>query len=241
MHDLKAKFTDKHPDVIQTEAQIAELERLRANDGSGEIGHRSRPKDPALSADEELAELEREESTLRSQIAAYNQRIEIAPRYEQELETLDRDYKTAKATYDSLQARYEEAQLADSLEQTKKGESFRILDPAVRPTLPAAPNRVRLFLMTLLFALGAGVGVMMIAEHLDTSFHSVGELRQFTTLPVLASIPYVNARADFASRTLRMALSVAAVVSVCALLALFAYHAARENTQLVWMLAGTQV
>jgi hypothetical protein len=178
---------------------------------------------------------------LRSQIAAYDQRIHLAPQHEQDLEKLEGDYKTAKETYDSLHSRYEEAQLADSLEQTRKGESFRILDTAVVPTVPAAPNRTRLRLLALLLALGSAVAAVLLTEHIDTSFHSVGELRQFTTVPVLATIPYINARTDFISQALRVALLTGAVICVCALLAMAAHHAARGNTQLVWMLAGSQV
>ena len=46
----------------------------------------------------------------------------------QELEALERDYSSAKDSYASILKRYEEAQLADSLEQAKKPEAFRILD-----------------------------------------------------------------------------------------------------------------
>ena len=81
---------------------------------------------------------------------------------------------------------------------------------------------------------------MLLAEHLDTSFHTVGELRQFTTLPVLASIPYVPSRMTFAT-ALRIALSVAAVIGICVLFAGFGYRTARENTQLVWMLSAPQL
>jgi polysaccharide chain length determinant protein (PEP-CTERM system associated) len=241
LSDLQAKFTDQHPDVIQTKAQISELESKRTKDGSGETKHAPRMTETIHSTEGELATLQREEQMLRAQIATYGQRIQAAPKHEQELETLEGDYKSAKASYDSLQTRYEEAQLADSLEQTKKGESFRILDSAAIPTLPAAPNRIRLLFMAFMLAVVSGVGVMLLTEHLDTSFHSVGELRQFTSLPVLVSIPYLKVRADLARRALRFAVSVCIVIAACALLSALAYHAARENTQLVWMLAGSQL
>jgi polysaccharide chain length determinant protein (PEP-CTERM system associated) len=234
--ELETRFTDRHPDVIQAKAQIADLERKSAADA---------PARPARTAsfenDAELGTLQREERTLRGEIATYEQRLQFAPRHEQELEALETDYRTAKETYGSLLARYEEAQLAESLEQTKKGESIRILDPAIVPTLPAAPNRIRLLLLSAFLALGAGVGAMLLREHLDTSFHSVGELRQFTSIPVLATIPFVPAQTSFGTRALRVGIPAAVVIAVCAMLAVLAYHAARENTQLVWMLAGAQL
>ncbi|HEY8134326.1 MAG TPA: hypothetical protein VII12_20780 [Thermoanaerobaculia bacterium] len=235
--DLQARFTDKHPDVIRTKAEIAELERQR---DAGSVQPAPRRPGHIGSSDAALASLEREERTLRSEIAAYEQRIQTAPRVEQELEALQRDYNAVKESYATSLKRYEEAQLADSLEQAKKPESFRILDAAIVPISPAAPNRRRLLIMAVFFAIASTVGMMLLMEHLDTSFHAVGELRQFTTIPVLTSIPYVPSRLTF-STVLRVFVSIVGVIGVCLLLAGFAYRTARQNTQLVWMLSAPQL
>jgi len=237
--DLQAKYTDQHPDVIRTKAQIAELELQRKS--SAASAHAGPRRSTASSdAQTELASLQREETTLRSEIADYEQRIESAPRVEQELEGLQRDYNIAKESYESLLKRYEEAQLADRLEQTKKAESFRILDSAVVPTGPAAPNRLRLLIMACFLAFAAAAGMMLVTEHLDTSFHTVGELRQFTMVPVLATIPVVPSRTTVMT-IVRVAFTAVAVIGICVVLAGFAYRTARENTQLVWMLSAPQL
>lgn len=241
LRDLQAKYTDKHPEVIQTKAQISELERQPPMNSSADASHLSRSARLGRGADAELAALRREEQTLQSEISSYDQRIKLAPRYEQELQDIESDYKTAKQSYDSIRGRYEEAQLADSLEQTKKGETFRVLDSAIVPTGPAAPNRFRLLIMASFLAVVTGIGAMLVAEHLDTSFHTVGELRQFTSVPVLATIPHLRGGTNFVSRALRVALTVGVVVCVCGFLAFVARHTARENTQLVWMLSGPSV
>src|SRR2546423_1811570 len=233
--ELQNKFTEKHPDVIRTKAQIAELERQRAAERRV-----PRPVVSAPAADPELDSLKSEESALRSEIAACELRIQGAPRVEQELEGLQREYNSAKDTYDSIQKRYEEAQLADSLEQTKRTESFRILDSAIVPSFPAAPNRKRLLLIAAFLAIAGAIGMMLLAEHVDSSFHTVGELRQFTTLPVLGSIPYVSSRLTFLT-VARVAVAFIGVIVMCVLLAGFAYRAAHENTALVWMLSGPQI
>src|SRR5450755_729814 len=125
--ELQTKFTDKHPDVIRTKAEVAELERQRAAVAQTPPRRTAR----AGSAESALGLLQQEESTLHSEIAAYEQRIQAAPKVEQELEALQRDYNGAKESQASILKRYEEAQLADSLEQSKKPESFRVLDAAV--------------------------------------------------------------------------------------------------------------
>jgi succinoglycan biosynthesis transport protein ExoP len=237
LRELQAKYTEKHPEVIAAMAQVSDLEQQQSRMTSS-----SEPVRPTTKADRsaerELARLQSEERTLRSEIATYDQRIHMAPKHGQDLEELESDYKTAKTSYDSIRGRYEEAQLADSLEQTKNGESFRILDTAVVPRFPAAPNRTRLLIMAFVFAIAATVGAMLIVEHLDTSFHSVGELRQFTTVPVLATIPHIKGPTRLMSGILRIAISVVAVIGLCGFFVLAARHVAHENTQLVWMIAG---
>ena len=233
--DLQSKYTDRHPDVVRAKAEIAEFERQRAN------APRPVPRQHEHSriTDSELESLQHEERTLRTEIAEYEQRIQAAPKVEQELEALERDYASAKDSYSSILKRYEEAELADSLEQAKRPESFRVLDSAMVPGGPAAPNRSRLLLMALVFAVAGAIATMFVTEHLDTSFHSVGDLRQFTTVPVLASIPFVAGRTSIWS-VLRVVLSVFAIGCICVLLAGFAYRAARHNTLLVWMLSAPQ-
>ena len=238
LSDLLTKFTDKHPDVIRTKAEIAELERQRA--GSAQPSPSPRRPDHIGSTEAALASLQSEERTLRSEIAAYEQRIQAAPKVEQELEAFQRDYNAAKESYASILKRYEEAQLADSLEQAQRPESFRVLDAAIVPTFPAAPNRIRLLIMACFFAVASAVAMMSLTEHLDTSFHAVGELRQFTTVPVLASIPDVRSPLAL-STVLRVVLCIIAVSGMCVLLAGFAYRTARQNTQLVWMLSAPQL
>ncbi|PYQ50150.1 MAG: hypothetical protein DMF59_11580 [Acidobacteria bacterium] len=233
--DLQTKFTDKHPDVIRAKAEVAQLERQHASNAPA-----PRRSAGVSSAASTLAALQQEERTLRSEIAAYEQRIQSAPRVEQELEALVRDYNGAKESYGSILKRYEDAQLASNLEQTKRPESFRVLDAAVVPTSPAAPNRRRLLIMAFLFAVASAVSMMLLTEHLDTSFHSVGELRQFTTVPVLASIPYVSSRLTFMA-VFRVVASIVAVIGLCILLAGAGYRYSRQNTQLVWMLSAPQI
>src|SRR5205807_7422945 len=61
-------------------------------------------------------------TTLFRSIAAYQGRVENVPRREQEFRELSRDYDSTRELYQSLLKRYEEAQLAESMEQRQKGE-----------------------------------------------------------------------------------------------------------------------
>jgi hypothetical protein len=79
--------------------------------------------------------------------------------------------------------------------------------------------------MGLLLALAAMAAAVVAAEQMDTSFHSVDELREFTSVPVLASIPQIGAapRRGWARATLSTASAVAAVAAVATLSAYLAH------------------
>lgn len=218
--ELRTRDTDEHPDVVRVKEEIAGLERQL-------VTRNARPAvpDPTASspaapdqAESELAALRTEEQGLQSRIATYEQRIENAPLIEQELQQVSRDYTTARDLYQSILQRYEGAQLAERMNQRLQGEMFRLLDPAVASQRPVGPHRVPLLLAVLLLSMGAGVGAALLAEAADTSFHTVDDVRAFTTVPVLGSIPPIVTEKDARRRRQRFRLATfGAVLGVVAL------------------------
>src|SRR3989454_2833104 len=216
--ELRRQYTDNYPDVVRLQQEIAGLKRQVAEtppDSSSKGAARSQDAGkppvsagPGLKADAEIASLKREEDRLRRSIAEYERRIDAAPQRQQEFQALSRDYETTKELYDSLLKHYQESLVAESLEQGQATEQFRILDPALPPGDPAAPNRLWLSLMGLILAVGMAAGGMALAEQLDTSFHSVDSLRAVTKIPALARIPRIVTRGDVVRRTPRGGASV---------------------------------
>src|SRR5207244_13199017 len=70
------------------------------------------------------------------------------------------------------------------------------LAPAVPKSQRAAPNRPRLLMVILAGALGLAIGSVMLIERIDTSFHEIDDLRSFSNVPVLVSIPRIVTRTD---------------------------------------------
>jgi polysaccharide chain length determinant protein (PEP-CTERM system associated) len=257
---LQGQFTSRYPDVVRLKMEIARLEREQQdallNDAAPSADSVPPARDatqdaPAAAASipppgtarrktldgltEELDRLKSEEAGLRRSIANLEKRLEDVPEREQEFGRITRDYRGAKDLYDSLLKRYEEAQVGESMEVGRRGERFRILEPALPPPSPVAPNRLRLVVLGLLLALAAGAVAALMAEQLDGTFHSGDALREFTSVPVLATIPIINPGAR--NQALRWVLAAAAVLVVSALVAAMSAHVARGNEQIVWMLA----
>lgn len=236
---LRTRFTDEHPDVVRVKAQIAALEVQRADAPSPtqarQVGERQ-SNEPLRKVEAELAALKAEERSIRRAMASYERRVENAPRREQELQQISRDYGATKDLYQSLLQRHEDAQLAERMSQGQYGEQFRVLDPAVPPHLPVAPNRFRLLLVGVMLAAAAAIGAAVIAETLDSSFHSLDDLRAFTEVPVLASVSPIVTSGDAARRSWRFAfVTIAAVIGIAAV-AGAAFYLARGNGMLVQIL-----
>lgn len=251
---LRSQFSDKYPDVVQLTAEIAALEREIA------LAKRAEPKPGASAAaspvtslgpmtpyvlrlKEALAEvqtdlkvLKTEEGRLRESIAVYQARVDNVPRREQEFKELSRDYESTRELYGSLLKRYEEAQLAESMEQRQKGEQFKVLDPAIARLQPAAPNRLKLLLMAVVGSIGLAFGAVLLAEQIDTSFHDLDDLRSFSNVPVLASIPWIVTRSEVRRRRWRMRLAVSATVTGLAVIVGLAYFVAHGNEHLIMLM-----
>lgn len=248
---LRTQFSEKYPDVIRLAAEVAAVEREpeEAKPAEGPRGDKPvstpspvlapyvlRLKEALADAETELKVLKNEEARLREGIAAYQARVENVPRREQEFRELSRDYDSTRELYQTLLKRSEEAQLAESMEQRQKGEQFRVVDPALPNVDPAAPNRLRLLVMALAASAGVAVALVVAAEQLDNSFHVIDDLRAFSTLPVVVSIPLIVTRGDLRRRRWRMCLGFCAGVVVLVVVAGIGYFAARGNERLVLLL-----
>jgi hypothetical protein len=177
------------------------------------------------------------ERDLLHSIAVYQQRIENTPRREQELQILVRDYTNIKELYQSLLKRQEEARLAESLEQRRKGEQFQLLDAAVPATRPSAPDRRRLLLLGFLASLGLAVGAMFLAERLDTSFHTVEDLSAFAPVRVLGSLPRLVTRVDARRRRRQFVLTTVVTILSLVLIGSASYVVANRGAELTGLLA----
>jgi hypothetical protein len=78
-------------------------------------------------------------------------------------------------------------------------------------------------------SLAAAGAAVMLAEQRDTSFHGVDDLRSFSKLPVLATIPEITTRDDRTRRRWRARLAACAGVAGLALIVGVAYVGAHHD------------
>jgi polysaccharide chain length determinant protein (PEP-CTERM system associated) len=129
---------------------------------------------------------------IQTEIGVYRARIETIPVNEQRFAGLQRDYNIAKADYDDKAKKMETSETSSNLEERKAGENLETLDPASLPEQAAEPNRLLIAGSGIGLGLFFGVFMAGVKEMKDTSLKNLKDVRAYTNLPVLSSIPLLE-------------------------------------------------
>jgi polysaccharide chain length determinant protein (PEP-CTERM system associated) len=211
---LLQRYTDQHPDVVGARRLIAELEAQKKKEVE-ELRRRAAAAAavapvPATNENLVVQELNRMLATAEVQVAAMQARVEefserlaqvrtqlkTAPQLEAEAAQLNRDYAVTKKNYEDLVARRQAAVMSGELEVASGVAEFRLIDPPRVVPKPVAPNRLMLFPLVLVGALGAGLAVAFAASQLRPTFNDGEELRLKTGLPLLGVVSAVISDAE---------------------------------------------
>ena len=195
-------FTDKHPEIIRLREELSNAEKAAAAERARPVSDRMAILNASseyrqLQKDREatklrIAELQRQSTAATAQIASYQARVESAPRVEQQMVSLQREYDLERSAFGELTQKKQAALLSEEIERKQGSEQFAVLVPAALPTEPFKPKPARVLIMALAagFVLG-GAGAFG-REYLDRSVHDARGLRDQFELPVLAEIPRIE-------------------------------------------------
>jgi polysaccharide chain length determinant protein (PEP-CTERM system associated) len=205
LDDMLRRYTDQHPDVVNTRRIIADLEEQKKK----EVEARRQKMKPgaggAIAGNPvaqqlrfALAESEANVASIRAQLAEYEARFNQAkanaqrvPEIEAELAALNRDYDIQKRNYEQLVSRRESVQLSGELDSTSAIVDFRIIDPPRVSPKPVAPNRLLVLPFVLLGAIGLGAVASFLVSLVLPTVHDGRTLREVSGRPVLGSVSLV--------------------------------------------------
>jgi polysaccharide chain length determinant protein (PEP-CTERM system associated) len=208
---LLQRFTEQHPDVINTKRLIKDLEAQKAKEMAEQrkkllatsAGSPTGGQAQSLVTQElnrMLAASEVQVAALQARVAEYSARfdaarsaVRTAPQLEAEAAQLNRDYEITKKNYDNLVGRRQSAIMSGDLESASGVADFRLIDPPRVSPKPVSPNRLMLLPLVLVAALGGGLFTAFAASQLRPAFHDVNDLRQKTGLPLLGVVSVVLA------------------------------------------------
>ncbi len=225
---MKTLLKEKNPDVIAKNQELAAVKRSKQeliDDWKNRIEEKRKrlathidPRDLTIKLNLQStdSQIERQEKLLAQTSAQINEvqaQISRVPQAEIALGALDRDYQTKKAAYDELLLKKQKSDLNQAATNSAQGETIQVIDPASLPETPVAPKRP--FLLALGLALGLAAGLLFAAAFEVPrllTVQSVEDVRHYTGLPVLISVPeLLTPREVSRRRTRRYALGFAGV------------------------------
>ncbi len=227
---VREKYSEEHPDVQRLKRSITTTEEALAKAPAVIDKSQQRSADnPAyvnlqaqLNANEnEMQALRSKRTTLEKKRSEYELRLAAIPQVEGEYRALTRDLLNASQKYQDIKSKQTTAQVGQQMETESKGERFTLIEPPILPEQPIKPNRPAIIFLSLIMALGAGLGYAAVAESLDSSVRGLKGVIATLQVAPLAVIPYLATDKELAQgRRHRRRLVLIAVGAVVAALIL---------------------
>lgn len=210
-------YKEGHPDIRSLEAQISGLKKQREDLEKEDASAQAKSGGPKKSTNPqvaqtledlklrkasvqaqiqarnmEIAERTKQLKELQSEISLYQGRIQSSPVNGQRYEELLREYNLAKQDYDVKAQKKTLSETSSNLEERKAGENLETLDAASLPEQASEPNRLLIAGSGVGLGLFFGVFMAGVKEMKDTSLKNLKDVRAYTNLPVLSSIPLLE-------------------------------------------------
>jgi uncharacterized protein involved in exopolysaccharide biosynthesis len=217
LRQLQARYTDDHPDVIKTKADIAEVQKklkevnaasaAATTSDSSEKANATEPpeiRQLRLQIHQYQSVIEQatlDQKRLQNSIGVYQSRTAMSPNVEEQYKLLTRDNDNAQALYKDLLAKKSSAALGTSMENQQEGEQMKVLVGAGLPDAPTFPNRPIFAAGGLGVGLGLGLLIAIWLEFSDKSIRTAKDAAAVMDLPLLISVPWLGGEQEDADGT----------------------------------------
>jgi polysaccharide chain length determinant protein (PEP-CTERM system associated) len=202
LEELLRRFTEAHPEVINAQGALAQLEAESRRVLATAAQERSEPRVGKAATSPvyqklrlSLAQADAEVAALRSQLATQTAQLSEVrglagrvPQVEAEHAQLNRDYDIVRKAYDAMVARRESAALGVKLDASAQLAEFRVVEPPRVSSAPAFPVRLHLAALALVAALVLGLGAAVAAEMMSPTFEETSALQLMSGRPVIGVV-----------------------------------------------------
>ena len=213
---LENKYQPTYPDVLTCKDQLKSYEDRKAaierEAPAPQAGSTTRIVTNSEAA-KQLSTLKSDESNIRAQISASMQhvatlekelaeqnkemkdvqdKIASSPQVIQKFNQLSSELQMAKDEYTTLSTKQEAAGNIRSIDEHRAGEKLEILEQPITPEKPASPVRGMWVGIGTVIGLFVGIALAGAREIKNTTLKNLKDVRAYTNLPVLSSIPLLE-------------------------------------------------
>ena len=186
--EAKVNLTEEHPDLKALRNKIGLIEEGLKNARS--ISFDQTDSLTLQNLNLELIKLNEKKDHLANQIDTLLKRREKLTEKQFAFEKLARGFQNNQQTYRRLKAKLDNAGILQANEM--KTGSIRVIDRAFPPPYSNKKKKIILLAIAVIIAIIFSLGMAFIAEYLDNSLKTPGEVERYLNLPVLGAIPSIT-------------------------------------------------
>lgn len=217
-------YAPQNPRVRALQTQVAALEeavRQQLGGGTGE-GALTTFDLQVADIDGQIDFMAEQKQLLEDELVRLQESIEATPENAIVLGELQSDFENLRVQYDQAVQSLADARMGDRIEVTSRGQRIIVVDPAVEPSNPSAPNR------KLIVAAGFGAGgvltlaMLFLLDLLNRTVRRPAELVSALGITPFGTIPYIPTE-DETRRQRIWIISGVVFAVICLPLALFLF------------------
>lgn len=203
LQTARQRYGAKHPDALKLERELA----------AARVQLGAVPAAPALqpgATNPDYLQLQAEFAGINGEIRAILDQQQLVEQKREKLEervltgpTVERDYVALKREYDTALAKYldvrskaAEAELTQSLETQRMGQTLTLIEPPIEPTAPIKPNRRAILAIGLLAAIVGGIITGVLHDAADERVHGWRQLAAISGQTPFAIVPFIRTDED---------------------------------------------
>lgn len=175
LQELSSRYGDKHPQVQEARAAVAQLRAKIAratNDVTGAIGVDARVSHAR-------------EAEIQAAVDAQRTKVLLLKETRDQVAVLQRDVDNAQRTYDTVYNRASQT----NLESQNRQSNATVISQATTPVLPSSPKVLSVIVLGFAAALALGIGTALLQEQFDKRMRTTTDAFDFLGLPVIGIMP----------------------------------------------------
>ena len=182
--DAAAKKTDAAPVTPAGQQTVRESRDIEASIKRFESALEARDLD--------LQDNTKQLKAVNDAIKGFEGRMSTIPLGEKQYADLLRDRDLVKERFVDLSEKLGKAEIAQEMEGRKQGETLELLDPASLPTTPTEPKRPVVIMVGAALGFVLGISIAAFREMKDTSLKNLKDVRAYTQMSILGSVPLLE-------------------------------------------------
>ena len=175
LQDLSSRYGDRHPQVVDARAAVAQLKAKIARATSDVTG--------AIGVDARVSH--QREAEIQAAVDAQRAKVLQLKDTRDRVAVLQRDVDNAQHAYDNIFNRASQT----NLESQNRQANATVISAATTPVLPSSPKVPAVLVLGLAAALALGIGTALLQEQFDKRVRTMTDAFEFLGLPVIGIMP----------------------------------------------------